>query len=241
MESKKIEIETIAGDFIVDMGENKLIWKVNPDIEVFLSEAAFDGKNYRFILDRYVPYLEVDSLENIMVSIPQLVDIDRDEFIRQYNLQGQDLEGKNDQEAKMLQPALAARLAGTEVVIDIAGDLYEIDYCSDNLVALRNQQAPTIMLDHICKGFDHSSKTFMLNADTREVTKILSDKNIIVQIPPLYSLDPVGFAETYGRFFSTMVQKSGPLKNHHIAATMKLVSTEQKINQRPVRKRGLGH
>ncbi len=241
MENKKIELETSVGGFYVDMMENKLSWKPNPDIQVLLSDALFDGKHYSFLLERSVPELEVDSFDPIVLTVPQLIDIDRDEFIKQYNLEGVDLAGKNDLQAKMLQPSLIDRQKFEVVTVDIAGNTYELNYASESLLPDKLHMLPEIKLYHINTILGAKKSVFLLDLETRSVARDLTDNVVAIEMPSPQYMDPFGYARAHGREISEEVLKCGPLKNHHVAKTMNLTANDsKKLNQRSNRKRGLG-
>ncbi|SOD17685.1 hypothetical protein [Pedobacter xixiisoli] len=234
MESKKIEIETIAGKFFVDMAENKLVWKEDPTIEVPLDQTVFDGRQYYFAFDKYNPRFAIEDLDKIMITVPQLLDIDRNEFIKHYHLEGIDIKGMNDREAKLLQPALADRLNGEIALVDIAGELYRVNYRADVLEPLRGSQIPAISMEEIGGKLGQRKSIFLMNTVTKRVANDLHDNLIIVEMKEPLSIDPVGCAQTYQIDYRNIVTNIGPLENYRVAKTMSLIDIDGQNVEKPL-------
>jgi hypothetical protein len=247
MENNLLKISTKVGEWYVDFLRNEIIWKTDPLVRVPLFDEFFDEKTYVFAFDLDKKELTDDS-EKTLVKFPQLLSYSpshHEEFVKHYGLEGIDLTGHDDRSAKMLQPALIERLSLDAVTVEIAGNNYRVDHRNFELQPIENKGLPALSFFRIQPEFKVNNRAciFLMDLEKRAVVTELGDNLIAVEIPNIFSLDPVGYAAMnhVAVDLDEAVMDNGPLKNHHVAKTMKISPNEDtilKLNSSPRKRPG---
>src|SRR3546814_458015 len=135
------EIEIGGTLFIVDVRENKLREKANPENELYVFDMHINDDGYSFWYNRqeknFGP-IQIQTPDNILISIKPLVELDPVGMAEKYGISLADLEGKTDYDVMVDQKALELRLAGSLPNIDISGHTFYVDLY---MVMLRDRKS----------------------------------------------------------------------------------------------------
>ena len=131
------------------------------------------------------------------------------------------------------------------VTIEIADCTYEVDYPNNRLLPISDYRLPLIGLTdiekHSISPAESNLRIFLLDSEKMCITTNLDENALAVLIRNPNHLDPVGYANFKQANLTHVVMKSGPLKNHYVPKTMKLISENQtKLKQSNNRKKKLG-
>lgn len=226
MESELPEIEIEGTTFLFDIEKIALIEKDNPHNEIYFDNMRDKGthysfeysavtKNYHFIKSAstfdeiFDGIFEQSQISNpaFAIEIPRIGVIDPEGMCRKYGCTQQDIEQKSDFEIMVNQDVYNKRLNGEPVTIDLAGKVYEIDV-KNNSLRPQNGAGEEIFLNKYHYDLyyeDDGVYHLFYNISENKVSDVMRDGSrdrtedrVILEVPNLTYLDPIGTNIEYG-------------------------------------------
>lgn len=223
-ELQEIEIEGTVFQFDID--RIALIEKKNPSNYITFEHMRDQGTHYSFeysAVHKTYYHRNAQSfpglLQNlqsdtpgvanpaITVEIPRIGIIDPEGMYRKYGCSLQDIEQKSDFEIMVNQDVYNKRLNGELVTIDLAGKLYEVDTKSNSLHPQDGTGEEIFLNDFYYEYYNEDAQVYRLFYDIienkvvdalREGSEDRTEDRIILEVPHLYTLDPIGANREYG-------------------------------------------
>jgi hypothetical protein len=205
---RELPLFAIEGtDFVVDVGKHEFREKDHPANRIsFFDDISDAGDHYFLLYDRSTknyPRGGIDPSVIVEVPIPQMAELDPEGMAAKYGLTVDQVKGKTDFEIIVDQELLAERLAGRLPRIGIAGEQYIIDL---HLKELRPEDGfgPAMHLLKLELSPDEDRYTCYFDPVFRQVVQVdpeiteLPKGLVLLEIPFMSKLDPVGMAEAYG-------------------------------------------
>lgn len=238
MERKLPEIEIKGTAFQFDIDRLVLIEKGNPNNEIYFNFMRDEGthysfeynpasKNYSFIKTESEVFDLFDGINTpetaISLTIPRIGEIDPDGMCRKYGCTLQDIEQKSDFEIMVNQDVYNKRLNGEPVTIDLAGNIYEVDV-KNNALRPQDDTKDVIYLNKYHYDLYYEEEQvyhLFFNISENRVADVMQDGSrdrtedrIILEVPNLYNLDPIGGNVEFGYNLKTNLMFYEP-KMHH--------------------------
>tara|TARA_R110002096_G_scaffold86792_2_gene199557 strand:+ start:42866 stop:44167 length:1302 start_codon:yes stop_codon:yes gene_type:complete len=244
MERELPEIKIEGTTFKFDIDCIVLIDKDNPSNEITFEHMRDEGTHYAFeysaIHKNYhsrnaqsFPELlrnlqsDTPGVANppITVEIPRIGKIDPEGMCRKYGCSLQDINQKSDFEIMVNQDIYSRRLNREPVTIDLAGKIYEVDTKNNSLRPQDGTGNDIFLNDFYHDYYNDDAQVYLLFYDIREnkVVDVMRDgsrekteNRIILEVPHLYTLDPIGANREFG-YNPEHGLMYGNLKMNHIA------------------------
>ncbi len=240
---KEFPVLNIAGDdYLFDIDKIALVEKANPNNEICFGFMVDHGSHYEFdyhkslkcaVYERNLKQwneknISRDSSDVIKVTVPRIAVIDPDGMCKKYNCTLRDIAFKSDFEIMVDQEVYAMRMRGCPVMIDLMGKRYEIDVFNYGLIPLVGEQ-PIYLGDFHDNHFIDDQQVLHLfydrekhiPVDTSDGRKDFDENLVILEIPELSKLDPIG-----SNFLITNNPRQGLLHEnlqlHHVAKQVPL-------------------
>ncbi|MBL7706788.1 MAG: hypothetical protein JNM21_14675 [Taibaiella sp.] len=226
MKKELPEIEIDGTIFQFDINRIALVEKDNPTNKIeftfmedhgthYSFEYSAVSKNYHFLetpetlkeIIKNVPTEERKDNPPIYVEVPRIGHLDPQGMCAKYGCTLSDIEQKSDFELIVNQEAFQARVAGKPVTIDLAGKIYEVNFISNSLLPQDGNGEAIDLGKYYNDYFLEDRNLYYLFYDTKEnkVLDFLSEgsaavtmDHVIVEIPEIYKLDPIGLNEEFG-------------------------------------------
>jgi len=226
MKNDKPTVIIEGTEFLFDIDKIVLSEKANPGNRIYFSsmrnyethyEFDYSGVSKKFHV-LHSPYLRNKPVvlgkpetapagdPLITVKIPCIGEIDPDGMCRKYGCTLKDISEKTDFEIMVDQDIFGRRMDGIPVTIDLAGKRFEIDVAGN---ALRPQDGngETIYLNALYDYFSidresyrlfYSTSTSRVEDPFRDGTIDKNTDRLILEVPSLSDLDPIGTNLGYG-------------------------------------------
>jgi len=228
MERALPEIEIEGTIFQFDIDKIALIEKDNPHNEIYFDnmrdlgthysfEYSALSKNYHFIKsastfdELFDAVFEQPKVADpaVTVEIPRIGMLDPEGMSKKYGCTLEDIALQSDFKIMVNQEVYDKRLNGEFVTIDLAGKIYEIDI-HDNALRPIDGTGEDIYLNEYHYDYyyeDEGVYHLFYNVSENKVADVMRDGSrdrtvdrVILEVPNLTSLDPVGTNIIYGYY-----------------------------------------
>jgi len=221
---KQLPIVSIAGtEFVFDIEQIVLAEKANPNNRIYFHSMKDCRSHYEFLYSRETKNIHYANpiSENrlfgherslgidgtpIVVKVPSIGEIDPVGMCRKYNCTLRDIKHKTDFEIIVDQDIFTKRIDGYPVTIDLPGKKFEIDV-ANNLLRPHDGVGECVYLNAMYPYYSVEKDVFYLfyNTDESKFENPFQDGRwqrhpgrIVVEVPRLFELDPMGSNFTYG-------------------------------------------
>ncbi|WP_333627474.1 hypothetical protein [Sphingobacterium siyangense] len=195
--------------FYVEINSQSLIEVNDPSNIISFQDMADYGSHYTMCYHigyKNWPCALDDPKESVNITIPQLIALDPEGMAKKYHVGLDDLKGRKDIE--FLNPnyeGFLSRVSGTLPHIDIAGDVYIVDLQMKELRLLQDNSCRLMMRDFEAGSplKNDFSYRFLYDTVRREPVTYMgmpsaNESIVVVELPDLFKLDPVGVARIAG-------------------------------------------
>ena len=220
LEKEKPTVMIEGTEFLFDIDKIILSEKGNPANRIYFSSMRDYGTHYEFDYSKvsknfhklHSPYLhdkpvilgkpeaapEGDPL--VTVKIPRIGEIDPDGMCRKYGCTLKDIEEKVDFDIMVDQDIFDKTLDGIPVTIDLVGKKFEVDV-ANNVLRPQDRIGEAVYLNALYDYFSIDREVYQLFYNTvaskvedpfREGTLDKNTDRVIVEVPRLSDLDPIG-------------------------------------------------
>jgi len=226
MKNEKPTVNIFGDEFYFDIEELALVDKSYAYNKIYFHEM--DDHKTHYVLD-YIPMQKPDpsnpprdfdeilsdifqgiepepTVPSRRIEIPRMGELDPVGMSEKYGLPIADIESKTDFEIIVPQDVYNERLEGNLITIDLPEKTYFIDVVN-NVLRPVNEQGSEVTLDAFTYDYyveDEETYYLYYNMKTKEVVDIIYNRDekkdcILLAIPHLTYLDPIGTNIAYGR------------------------------------------
>ncbi len=233
-------VVTIDGtDFLFDIDKIVLIEQSNPGNRIYFHSMKDCRSHYEFLYSRETknihyanPISENRLFGNerfldgggapIVVKVPTIGEIDPAGMCRKYNCTLEDIRTKTDFEIMVNQEIFTKRLDGYPVTIDFPGKKFEVDV-ANNLLRPHDGVGECVYLNAMYPYYSVERDAFNLfyNKEECRFENPFQDgrwekhpERIVVEVPRLFELDPMGSNFAYGNRASYRLMYADLKMNH---------------------------
>lgn len=215
MERPIIKIE--GTEFTFDIDTIMLVEKEDPNNQIDFRYMEDHGSHYSFLYSTKTKnYSFVTSIEDlfgstendgslrnheIYVEIPRIGSIDPEGMCRKYGCSPKDIEERSDFELMVDQQVFVERMKGMPVTIELPGKSYVVDVQKNMLIPI-DDEGENIKLDKFhydcyledeeCYHLLYNLREKSVQDPLREPTLDTEGNLIMLEIPALHNLDPIG-------------------------------------------------
>lgn len=202
-----VEIEGTT--FFVDVQSHALRLRDAPDSGIYLAYTEPSAQGYNFWYDKKTATLasaNPRSPNTVWVEIKPLIELDPIGVSRKTGIPVDQLKGKTDFEVMVDQDVLQCRHNGVLPLINIAGNIFQVDYKEGVLRDLASDNPKDIDFTDLDIGYTNNENeiVFPYDPERKEISELdltnttrFPDHLICVAIPRLSTLDPVGFSRLH--------------------------------------------
>lgn len=215
MQRPTIKIE--GTEFTFDIDTIMLVEKEDPNNQIDFRYMEDHGSHYSFLYSTKTKnYSFVTSIEDlfgntqndgsfrnheIYVEIPRIGSIDPEGMCRKYGCSPKDIEERSDFELMVDQHVFAERMKGTPVTIELQGKSYVVDVQKNMLlplggagedIKLEKFHYDCYLEDEECYHLLYNLREKSVQDPLREATVDIEGDLIMLEIPALHNLDPIG-------------------------------------------------
>jgi len=217
----KIKIE--GAEFFVDVDWQRLTDMRDMLNDIYFFDLKDHGTHYSFSYDPQKRNIADSNSGGITVEIPQMVNLDPVGMAERYGCDLDSLTGKTDYEIIVNQDLVKRREMGELPVIEIEGYSFIVDIRMGCLRPKDDLQTAGIAFDTIPSidiedGFQYLYFAYdpkrhkCVALDERTITAI-PEGVVVVEIPTVPQLDPIGFAREYGLDQIRTLREYPPIAN----------------------------
>lgn len=222
MERKLPETLLDGIPFLVDIQNNCLQEKNNPNNRVRFMETMDIGTGYDIIFDRKIKNhgvrIEMHTNRFVPLHIPYLKDLDPVGAMLKYNTTLDGLKNKSDLDLILTQPEVTERLRRGYAEIKIGEEQYKLVIAKNSyLVSLHNPER-IIYLSHLKRSETKNGWEIFYDPERKKVfsreESLFNDPYYFQQapkelqillIPSFYVMDPIGLSLAYDRSTTTFL------------------------------------
>ncbi len=208
--NRKLPVINIAGTaFEVDVARQTLLEKGNVDNTISFDQMRYKGTHYE--LDYSPESRNLPSLFEYFITVPiaQMKEIDPQGMAMTYNRSLDEIKKHSDFELIVDQEVLEQRLSGRQPVINIAGHPFFVDI---NVGFLRPKDDFSTLgisireLQHHANFEDEAQGYIIPYSPARhemvqvdwERAKEVPKSFVMIELPPIFEMDPVRYAQENG-------------------------------------------
>lgn len=243
------EIEFNGHRWLVDVEEYRIVNKKYDYHSIYAYDMNYSDEGYSFtiwtknnsIADRSHP-----EDEKMIVRLPHFTEMDTEGVAKKYGLPIEEVKGKADYEIMVDKRAQIDRVQGRLTTMDLAGHTFYVDFPMRMLRPKDNFASPGVPFAQLDHFFNEDTYQYEVaynkryqryeEIDFEQIIDYPKDV-VVVAFPPLWELDPIGYARN-SKFEASVFLEDSPQQAHFVAkiippekSWMKNLINENRKNQ----------